>query len=286
METGYSADAVASAKSLQTYTYICTSMVTLWTYDYACSIDKEWTFLLQSRWAKIKVLYIVTRYTPFLLFAGRIFQNFSPNENFDKCQMINNICAAFSIISVLCSECFFILRTYALWNRSKIVLAVILTAFSAVLVTSLIVTFSASATTTFNTSVNPAITGCYQYSGSIDPSIPFLLLCMLELGLVILTLIRAILHWRMTRNPLYAVLLKHNFFYYACSLFFSVVNALASLFLHYAYQGMFQDFQIVILAILATHMHLHLWYSDQQLHGSDGLRPIPLSDISSGGLIA
>jgi hypothetical protein len=33
-----------------------------------------------------------------------------------------------------------------------------------------------------------------------------------------LTLIRAILHWRMTRNPLYAVLLKHNFFYYACGL--------------------------------------------------------------------
>jgi hypothetical protein len=36
----------------------------------------KWTFLLQSRWAKVKVLYIVTRYTPFLLFAGRIFRAF------------------------------------------------------------------------------------------------------------------------------------------------------------------------------------------------------------------
>ncbi|KAJ8590677.1 hypothetical protein M405DRAFT_932658 [Rhizopogon salebrosus TDB-379] len=153
----------------------------------------------------------------------------------------------------------------------------------AVLVTSLIVTFSASATAVFNTSVNPAITGYYQYSDTIDPSVPFLLLFVLELGLVVLTLIRAIVYWRVNRNPLYIVLLKHNIFYCACGLFFSAINALASLFLHYAYQGMFQDFQIVIVAILATHMHLHLWHADRQLHSSDAFMPIPLSDMSSGG---
>ncbi|KAJ8587655.1 hypothetical protein M405DRAFT_821254 [Rhizopogon salebrosus TDB-379] len=184
-----------------------------------------------------------------------------------------------------------ILRTYALWNRSEIVLAVILTAFFAVLVTLLIVTFSTSATATFNTSVNPAITGYYQYSVSIDRSVPFLLLIVLELGVVVLTLIRAIVYWRINRNPLYIVLLKHNIFYYACGLFFSAINALTSLFLHtqYAYQGMFQDtrsFQIVILAILATHMHLHLWHADRQLHSSDAFMPIPLSDMSSGGCTA
>ncbi|KAJ8590671.1 hypothetical protein M405DRAFT_815657 [Rhizopogon salebrosus TDB-379] len=67
---------------------------------------------------------------------------------------------------------------------------------------------------------------------------------------------------------------------------FSAINALTSLFLHYAYQGMFQDFQIVILAILATHMHLHLWHADRQLHSSDAFMPIPLSDMSSGGRTA
>jgi hypothetical protein len=43
------------------------------------------------------------------------------------------------------------------------------------------------------------------------------------------------------------------------------------------------SFQIIILAILATRMHLHLWHADQTLHDSDAVMLIPLSDVSSAG---
>jgi hypothetical protein len=49
---------------------------------------------------------------------------------------------------------------------------------------------------------------------------------------------------------------------------------------HYGYQAMFQDFQFIVLAILATRMHLHLWHTDRQAHASGALVFIPLSDIS------
>jgi hypothetical protein len=44
------------------------------------------------------------------------------------------------------------------------------------------------------------------------------------------------------------------------------------------------SFQFIILAILATHMHLYLWHMDRHLHGSDhdALTLIPLSEISYG----
>jgi len=41
------------------------------------------------------------------------------------------------------------------------------------------------------------------------------------------------------------------------------------------------SFQIVILAILATHMHLHLWHADRIIHGSDAVVLIPLSNSSA-----
>lgn len=279
----YSAGDIAAAWSLKTYTYIYTSAATFWTYDYACSLHQELTFLIQSRWTKVKGLYMLTRYMPFLLFVGHLYLNFIPDDNPDKCQMINNICSCFSLISVICSECFFIIRTYALWNNNKFVLATMLTAFLAVVVASVGVLFTATANAPFETSTISGITGCYQSAGSDELFVPFILLFALELGLISLTLVRAIQSWRTARYPLYDVLLKHNIFYYACGLFFSMVNVLTSLLLQYAYNGMLQDFQLIILAILATRMHLHLWHVDRQIHGSDALMHIPLTDVSSIG---
>ncbi|KAJ8588166.1 hypothetical protein M405DRAFT_820153 [Rhizopogon salebrosus TDB-379] len=283
MEMEYSADAIAAANSIQTVTYMYVSMATFWTYDYFCSVRKEWTFLLQSRWTKVKGLFILTRYTPFLLLIVHLYLSLVPNETPDKCQLLNNISSAFSLISVISSECFFILRTYALWNNNKVVLAFIVTTFCAAVAASIVVAFSASATAPFATSPVPGITGCYQTSGSAELFIPFLLLFIVEMALVTLTLVRAIQNWRTTRNPLYAVLLRHNVFYYACGLFFSVLNVLTSLLLQYAYNGMFQDLQFIVLAILATRMHLHLWNTDQHLRGlvTDTLVLVPMSDASS-----
>ncbi|KAJ8588167.1 hypothetical protein M405DRAFT_820155 [Rhizopogon salebrosus TDB-379] len=255
-------------------------MATFWTYDYVCSIHEEWTFLLQSRWTKVKGLYIVTRYTPFLLFASHLYLNFLPDEDPDKCQMINNICSCFSLISVVCSESFFILRTYALWNHNRIVLAIMLFSFLAVIVASAGVLFATTANAPFEISAIPSITGCYQVSGSVELFVIFVLLFALELGLICLTLIRAIHNWRGANNSLYTVLLKHNIFYYACGLFWSTVNVFTSIFLHYSYNSLFQDFQFVILAILATRMHLHLWHTDQHLR-ANALMFIPLSDMLS-----
>ncbi|KAG1739518.1 hypothetical protein EDB19DRAFT_2039277 [Suillus lakei] len=294
MQTEYSADDIAAARSLQFLAYLCTSMTTFWIYDYACTLYEEvmhllvmhlsfdircskWTFLLRSRWTKVKGLYIVTRYVPFVLFSTNLYLNFTPNENPNKCQRLDNIFAGFRILSVFCSECFFVLRTYTLWDNNKFVLAAIVTAFLAAIVASISISFATTATAPFATSAIPGITGCYQSSSSFQLFIPFLLLLALELGLISLTLIHAIQSWRTANGPLYAVLVKHNIFYYACGLFFSMVNVLASLLLHYAYHAMFQDLQFFILAILATRMHLHLWHIDRHAHDSDALGFVYLS---------
>ncbi|KAG1718996.1 hypothetical protein EDB19DRAFT_769038 [Suillus lakei] len=230
METKYSPDDIAAARSLQTYTYVYTSMAIFWTYDCACSLQEEWTFLLQSRWTKVKGLYIATRVVPFLLLTGHLYLNFIPNENPDKCKILINVCAVLSQISVICSECFFVLRTYALWSDNRFVPVAILIFFPASIIACVGVSFAATATASYMISAIPGITGCCN---SVDLYVPFLLLFVFELSLMSLTLIRAMQSWRMPTGRLYAVLVKSNIFYYMCGLFLSAVNVLASQYLHF-----------------------------------------------------
>ncbi|KAG1872115.1 hypothetical protein C8R48DRAFT_696914 [Suillus tomentosus] len=149
--------------------------------------------------------------------------------------------------------------------------------FAVAIAAAIAVVYSATATAPFETSSIPGITGCYQSSGSMMLFVPYLLLFGLELMLISLTLTCAIQKWRISDDGLYGIILKHNVFYYACGLVFSLVNILTSLLLdvrhlsietfhlleylvQYAYSGMFQDFQCVVHAILATRMYLHLWH--------------------------
>ncbi|KAG1850048.1 hypothetical protein C8R48DRAFT_381741 [Suillus tomentosus] len=281
----YSADDIAATRILQYLAYICTALITFWTYDYICSLHDEWTFLLRSRWTKVKCLYVTARYVPFFLIAADICLTLTPNENSKACKMFITIYSCFAVISLTCSECFFVLRTYALWSNNRIVLVAMLSTFFAIIVSFIGIWFSAIATSQyFSTSAIPGITGitgCYRTSSSVQLYLPFILLFVFQLGLVSLTLIRAIRNWRPTRYPLYATLVKHNIFYYACGLFFSALNVLVPvIFPNSPYHSFLEDFEVFILAILATRMHLHLWQIDNTVHEFDPLVSIPMSDMS------
>lgn len=268
MDSYYSADDIANAKSLQFLAYTSASMAAFWIYDYVCSLHEEWMFLRLSRWTKVKGLYIVTRYIPFFILITAIYLVFAPNKTPDRCQVVINIYACLSTISVICSELFFVLRTYALWNNNRIVLAAILSSLFVVTVASLIVdvlTVGNSVTI----SVIPTITGCYRTLHGVQGSIPFLFLFAVQLGLISLTIIRAVQNWRVFNSPLYEVVVKHNIFYYTCGLLLSAVNILTQMLLFQTpYSHVCEVPQYFVLAILATRMHRNLWQIERQTHGS------------------
>ncbi|KAG1854034.1 hypothetical protein C8R48DRAFT_322091 [Suillus tomentosus] len=273
-------------------------MATFWTYDYACSLHEEWTFLLRSRWGKMKTLYIVTRYLPFIFLATDLYLYCTPNENPSKCRVLENTESGLGIVLVIVSESiarsphlmclsdlihpvFFILRTYVLWHKNIILLAAMLSTFFIILATAFSIAFTTGVPAAYATSGVPGITGCYQSSTSFQYFIPFLLLSVFELGLMVLTLIRAIQNWRINPSRLYVALVNHNIFYYACGFLLSVTNVFASLLLQYSYQNILYDFEFMTLAILATRMHLHLWKTDRRAHDSGTLMHIPMSDVPS-----
>ncbi|KAG2114281.1 uncharacterized protein F5147DRAFT_786824 [Suillus discolor] len=246
----------------------------------------------------MKGLYIVTRYLPFIFLATDLSMDFIPNENSGKCRVLENTQLGLGTVLVIVSETFFILRTYVLWNENMILLVAILSTFchppalSSPLASPqhvLVLTFSLAFHDDSNilfpftdaTSAIPGITGCYRNSAGFQYFIAFLLLSVFELGLMVLTLIRAIQNWRMNPSRLYVALVNHNISYYACGFLLSATNIFASLLLQDSYQTFFFNFQFIMLAILATRMHLHLWQVNQHPHGStSNLVHVPMSDIS------
>ncbi|KAG1839694.1 hypothetical protein C8R48DRAFT_781998 [Suillus tomentosus] len=247
----------------------------------------------------MKGLYIVTRYLPFVVLITDLYMSFTPNQNQSKCRMLVNISSGFEMILAIFSAFFFILRTYALWNKNRILLITLLGIFlvssqsthhtqasgrsidQPFLVASVSIIIDTTVSATYATSPIPGITGCYQSSTSDRIFIPFLLFSVFGLGLVILTLIRAIHSWRRNPSHLYVVLVNHNIFYYACAFLFSTMNVFTLLLLQDSYQTVLNGFQFLTLAIVAARMHIHLWQTSQHLRGSSGLVHIPLSDMSS-----
>ncbi|KAG2132904.1 uncharacterized protein EDB93DRAFT_890777 [Suillus bovinus] len=241
MQMEYSGVDISAATSLQRLGFIYMSMTTLWAYDYAYLSHEEWKFLRQARWTKVKALYIVTRYLPFFLITIYLCLNFTPNENPNKCRILINIYSSLSQISLICSECFFMLRTYALWNNNRIVLVGMLTTAFAMVVTSISIRFIIISTSYVTIS---GIPGCSWSSSGVLYYTSFVFLLVFQLGLVSLTLTRAIQSWRSAKSPLQAILAKHNIFYYACGLFFSAANVLMPvLFPNSPYYTALEDFQ-------------------------------------------
>ncbi|KAG1788536.1 uncharacterized protein HD556DRAFT_1496827 [Suillus plorans] len=259
-------------------------MATLWIYDYACSFHEELTFLFRSRWTKVKGLYVIARYVPFLILITHQYLYLTPNEHTNKCGMVKSIYFGLSVISIACSEFLYLLRTYVLWNKNGIVLTAMLLVVDAVQV----VTVAAIAVDVVTVDVShvainmmQGTQGCYRTLSGVQISITFVLLFGFQLGLALLTFIRAVQRWRAVNCPLYDVLVKHNIFYYTCGLLLSAINVLTQTLLSKtAYPLVCEDFQFYFLAILATRMHLFLWQADQQTHGSDTLVHIPMSDVS------
>ncbi|KAG1844395.1 hypothetical protein C8R48DRAFT_780256 [Suillus tomentosus] len=327
----YSTGDVAAARSLQFSTYVYTSMAAFWAYDYACSFHEEWTFLLQSHWSKMKGLYIVTRYLPFILLVTDLYMISTPNENLVTCGMLANISlvllrAAYSLsqgsafyylfapsvyllppqdmhVADPIHPGVFILRTYVLWDRNKILLTAILGTYlvssqsthhtqasgrsisQSFLAATIVIAIDANISAAYATSPIPGITGCYQNSMTTDRIfIPFLLFSVFELGLIIITLIRAIQGWRRTPCRLYVVLVNHNIFYYASAFFFATMNMFTSLFLQASYRTVLNGFQFLTLAIFAARMHIHLWQTNQHPRGPSSM--IHLSDMSFVGITA
>ncbi|KAG1842735.1 hypothetical protein DFJ58DRAFT_844553 [Suillus subalutaceus] len=163
----YSSDDIAAARSLQ-FLYVHT----------------RGHFCFPIALEQVKGLYIVTRYLAFILSHHGLYQ-MPVFENIDHRRWYGISHFLRMYLSFPRILCFFILRTYVLWNKNRILLAAMLSTFlihqQTFVGASIGIAFTTTAPAAYATSAIPGITGCYRSSTSFPLLIPTLLLSVFEL---------------------------------------------------------------------------------------------------------
>ncbi|KAG2156741.1 uncharacterized protein EDB93DRAFT_865412 [Suillus bovinus] len=212
-------------------------------------------YLHKSRWGKVKILYLVCRYLPFWLLAVATKQ---------QCQTYFQINSWLEGITLIAAEWMFILRTYAIWGRSKRILIILLSSFVAILIPVIYILTSFGNSVIISKPPIPNITSCYNVGESCIIVAAYVLLVVGEFEILFFTLYCSIKHYKNHANQhrLLNILIQHNIFYFICGLFFSLLVILTIGLLPDVYGDMTSNLQVTVHALLVTRMHLLLWKSD------------------------
>ncbi|KAH7924486.1 hypothetical protein BV22DRAFT_1129788 [Leucogyrophana mollusca] len=160
------------------------SVAAAWTLDYMLQLGDEIAFLGNTKWGKVKVLYCLARYVPFFLIGMNLYQSLKANLNPEMCHPLYEAGACLSGVSLVCSECIFFLRAYALWARNRKVLLVLSCSLVVLVVAVIVVLFTYQSSIKFTVPPVPVITGCYRTGQDNVLFIAYLLLLVFELGAV------------------------------------------------------------------------------------------------------
>ncbi|KIJ05871.1 hypothetical protein PAXINDRAFT_20900 [Paxillus involutus ATCC 200175] len=147
-----------ATSALLNLNYGTVSILVIWVYEYAITFDDEITFLRDSKWCSVKIIYLLCRYFTFPLVITNTFHYLQQGLTLEECRSYF-LFAWFARATVMfCAELMFLVRAYALWHRSRAALITIIVNFTAFLIpmTVILALFNSA----FTTIPVPGITSC------------------------------------------------------------------------------------------------------------------------------
>jgi len=189
MESITGSDVVVVAFGLQTTNYLYFSMFVLSIYDWLISLDYEVKHIWQSEWNISKILFIITRYGTLLdmpmkvaIFAARYGVVDS-----DACNILLKATTWLTLLGMSVSELILLLRTIAIYSRSKRVAVPLSIAYVVGVVVGITINWYYFHTTLVGAPLNNGLGGCYieQKNNRIVLQSSLLLLLAFELAVVI-----------------------------------------------------------------------------------------------------
>ncbi|KAF8839349.1 hypothetical protein BDN67DRAFT_780378 [Paxillus ammoniavirescens] len=256
------------------------SISVLFVFDYFYQLEDEVTFIWSRRgWGIGKALFVPTRYIPFMLIPFTLFSSFAANLDVHTCKTLLYIIVVLEAVAIALSEVTFGLRAYAMWNRSKAVLAIYCCVAIAYVAATAFIFQLFFSSVTFGKPPLPIISGCYRMGANSVIFASFVVVMVTEAVTTTLILYRAFRHFRHTPNALIQNMTRDGVFYCVTMFSMSLVNVLVILFM--PIQGWVLDaYQAVMHTILATRMQIHLRKVDQHANLMDPFAEESLAPMS------
>ncbi|KAK0228149.1 hypothetical protein IW262DRAFT_1349200 [Armillaria fumosa] len=205
---------------------VLVASATLMIHEWAILFDQEVSLMWQSPWNLVKVLYLISRYSPILDVIIALEEHIRPRVNPRTCRIYDDISITSASVGIAIAELILILRTCALYGNCKKVvygLGTVWTTWVAVNLWVLIKYFKSSV---FKSQPSPVLPGCYLASADPIFFICFASLLLLDALQLILQLYKAIKLLRGSRTPLMSTFFRDGILYYMCLFPLALANVL------------------------------------------------------------
>jgi hypothetical protein len=113
-------------------TYIQVSMLMLLCYEYCILFAQEVAYVWNSKWTIIKVLYLFSRYSPFIDTIIAVEEKLNASTGPQSCSHMLQFNTIFAGVGIGISDLILIIRTYAVYQRSRKILILLVILWSVI----------------------------------------------------------------------------------------------------------------------------------------------------------
>ncbi|KAF8907223.1 hypothetical protein CPB85DRAFT_1312162 [Mucidula mucida] len=166
MDTQAHPQVLALIPVLQLVSYFEVSASALYLFDYLLTLSEEIEFIWHAKWNIIKILYLLTRYLPFVNIAVAMWSQFTPNMSLEDCLVSHRMSSWIIVLGISFAEVLLTLRTWAVWNRQPYLTLAMSALFIAVMISGLVVVALFCRSLQFVMLPIPDFRGCFQSAGS------------------------------------------------------------------------------------------------------------------------
>lgn len=190
--SGVDPKTLLDALRVQQVTYLHLSMMALMLHDWFIVLDREVEHFWHTEWSITKVLYFLSRYGPFLDMPITITTHLAPYGMLgdSTCAALYKVATWNTFLGISISETILLLRTNAIYSRSKRVTIPLSVAYLILVAAGIAITWLYLKGASFGPPPSDLFSGCTLVRRDVIIFFDFLLLLAFELAVVILTIKR------------------------------------------------------------------------------------------------
>ncbi|KAF9035746.1 hypothetical protein BDZ89DRAFT_1062035 [Hymenopellis radicata] len=279
-----SMDAQSEAQSLSLFEAVQHMRLST-VFDYLVTLEQEVDLIWGSEWTITKLLYLITRYSPFVNAVLFLWQQVTPNMSAESCLLVYKMNGWMATAGIILAEVILTLRTLAVWNRHRMLAGGLLTLFSAITIAAFAVMGIFQGSLQFQILPIPDFTFCFVSAANPIFRWDYILWMFYEVVMLLLMVVKSYQQFRQAReigsSQLMNVILKDGVTYYIYLSVLNITNVIVISSLSPELLGLLGLLERVIHAMLACRVitNIRAQAKKQVIHGSKGT----IDDLGSTG---
>ncbi|KLO15176.1 hypothetical protein SCHPADRAFT_938902 [Schizopora paradoxa] len=253
---------------------VCSWAVLLW--DTIISFPDEARAL--SFYSSWQILYLATRYLGYVNTVIFIIYYFNPLNTPSDCFALNVSGTYILFVCLALSEATLVIRTYAIWGLSRIVLSWLCFSYLFIFGFSLerIFDFMQHDSLQYGPSPYPGILPCFPVKNKGMYYQTYILLMVFDLNLLVLTVWRAASHWKEGSGRLVHIVFRDGILYFASLAIVSVLNVIFFAgFKDKSYFAILMEPHRIFHVIFPLHLTLNVRRTGRQMALNDTSTSLP-----------